>query len=156
MDREGFKIMKNRITVSLPFCFKGKTFNPRCTIDLDEHMGLLGSIPCLYTHLANENGIDEYSYEHDVMMMGDLEFEQAEGMAAEFICDGNFDSEGFQARWRENKLHGLLEDIATRCTGVDHLEDQSDLKKALLEAYQLGASTSKSTNQIHSTPQQSF
>jgi len=49
--------MKNRIIYSLPFSFKGETFAPRCTIDLDEHMEL-GSIPCLYTHLANENRID--------------------------------------------------------------------------------------------------
>lgn len=148
-------MMKNRITVSLPFSFKGKTFNPKCTIDLDEHMEM-GSIPCLYTHLANVNRIDAYSHEYDVMMMGTLEFEQAEGMAAGFIHDGAFDSEGFQIKWHENRLHSQMEGIATRCMGVDHLEDQSDLKKALLEAYQLGADSSKPADQIHTAAQQRF
>jgi len=131
------KPVKNQITVSLPFSFKGETFKPISIIDLDEHMER-GSIPCLYTYLADENGIDIYSYEHDVMMMGELVFEAAEGMAAEFIRDGDFDSEGFQTRWHEIKLHTLMQDIATRCMGIEQLEDQSNLKKALLETYQLG------------------
>ncbi|MDX8403436.1 MAG: hypothetical protein R8K54_03405 [Mariprofundaceae bacterium] len=135
------KPVKNQITVSLPFSFKGETFRPRCTINLDEYMEK-GSIPCLYTYLADENGIDVHSYEHDVMMMGELEFEEAEGIASEFIRDGNFDSEGFQTRWHEINLHTLMQDIATRCMGIEQLEDQADLKKALLEAYRLGIKNS--------------
>ena len=42
--------MKNRITVSLPFSFKGETFSPKSTIDLDEKMHTYGSIPCLYPY----------------------------------------------------------------------------------------------------------
>ncbi len=52
--------MKNSITIALPFSFKGETFRPISVIDLDDHMER-GSIPCLYTHLANENHIDIYS-----------------------------------------------------------------------------------------------
>ncbi|MES0370743.1 MAG: hypothetical protein ABUK11_00555 [Mariprofundaceae bacterium] len=136
--------MKNKITVTLPFSFRGKAFNPKCVIDLDEHMELLGSIPCLYTHLANENDISVYSYEHDVMMMGTLVFEQAEGIAAEFTSNGHFDSDGFKTKWLEYKLHEWLEEIAMRHMGVDNLEEQSPLKKALLEAHQLGVSNPKS------------
>lgn len=129
--------MKNRITYSLPFSFKGETFTPRCTIDLDEHMEL-GSIPCLYTHLANENRIDIYSHEYDVMMMGELVFEEAEGVAAEFIHDGHFDSEGFQARWHEVQLHNDLQSVAAQHMGIEMLDTDSDLKKALAAAYRLG------------------
>ncbi|MFC1536698.1 hypothetical protein ACFL19_00425 [Pseudomonadota bacterium] len=147
--------MKNRITVSIPFSFKGKTFNPKCTIDLDEQIGL-SSIPCLYTHIANENRIDLYSYEYDVMMMGDLEFEAVEGMAAEFFHDGAFDIEGFRAKCHERSLHNLIQDIATRHMGVEQLKDNDDLKKALLEAYHLGIKSSQSEKEIQSTTQHSF
>lgn len=129
--------MKNCITYSIPFSFKGKTFSPRCTLNLDEHMGF-GSIPCLYTHLANENRIDVYSHEYDVMMMGDLVFEEAEGLAAEFVQDGHFDSEGFQAKWNEVQLHNALQTIAAQQMGIETLEADSSLKKALVASYQLG------------------
>jgi len=146
--------MKNRITVSLPFSFKGKTFCPRSTIDLDEHMELTG-IPCLYTHIANENGIDVYSYEHDVMMMAELEFEHAEGVVAEFIRDGHFDSEGFQTAWKQEKLKSQLQEIATRCIGSGSPDSNPDhhpaLKSALLEAYELGREASRFEQSIHST-----
>ncbi len=98
----------------------------------------LGSLPCLYTHLANMNRIDVYSHEYDVMMMGDIEFESAEGMAAEFVCDGGFDSKGFQARWHENSLFDAMQAIASDCMNIDDLAAQPDLKKALLEAFRQG------------------
>ncbi|MDT8376287.1 MAG: hypothetical protein RQ867_06035 [Mariprofundaceae bacterium] len=131
------------LTITLPFSFKGKTFRPACRINLDEMMEK-GSIPCLYTHLANENRIDVHSYEYDVMMMGELEFNEAEGMVAEFVHDGVFDSEGFQTRWHERKVHNLMQDVATRCMGIEQLEEHADLRKALLEAYRLGAGGSES------------
>ena len=129
--------MKNSLTYCLPFSFRGEVFKPECTIDLDEHMRL-GSLPCLYTHLANVNRIDVHSYEYDVMMMGELEFEAAEGMAAEFICDGRFDSEGFQARWHEKRLFDVMQAIASDCMGIDDLAAQPELRNALLEAFRQG------------------
>lgn len=129
--------MRNRITYSLPFSFRGKTFTPRCTINLDEHMAL-GSIPCLYTHLANENKIDIYSHEYDVLMMSEPVFEAAEGIAADFVHDGHFDSEGFQARWNEVRLHNQLQAIVTQQMGIETLDPDSDLKRALAAAYRLG------------------
>jgi hypothetical protein len=98
----------------------------------------MGSLPCLYTHLANVNRIDVYSHEYDVMMMGDIKYESAEGMAAEFIRDGIFDSEGFQAQWHENSLFNAMQAIASDCMGVDELAAYPELKKALLKAFRQG------------------
>lgn len=96
------------------------------------------SLPCLYTHLANVNRIDVHSHEYDVMMMGELEFEAAEGMAAEFICDGRFDSEGFQARWYENRLFKAIQTIASDYMGINDIAAHPELKNALLEAFRQG------------------
>jgi hypothetical protein len=146
---------KNIITVSIPFSFKGETYSPRSTINLDEHMELAG-IPCLYTHIAEENNISPYSYEHDVMMVADLEFEHAEGMVAEFIHDGHFDTQGFEDKWKELKLIEDIQAIATRWLGSGSIETDIDqnpaLKSALLEAYELGRETGRLHHQaIHST-----
>jgi len=72
------------------------------------------------------------------MMMGELVFEEGEGIAAEFIHDGYFDSDGFQTRWHEVQLHNTLQAIAAQHMGIETLETDSELKKALLAAYNLG------------------
>jgi len=136
--------MHNRITISIPFSFKGESFFPRSTIDLDEQMEQ-GGIPCLYTHIANENQISPYSYEHDIMMMGELVIDEAAGMATEFVHDSSFDSEGFEAKWKQEKLNNTLQEIATRClnsgSGEISAAQNQALKNALLEAYELGKET---------------
>lgn len=144
--------MKNIITVSLPFSFKGKELCPRSTIDLDEEMES-GGIPCLYTHIANENGISPYSYEHDVMMMAELVFEGMEGAAKAFIHDGIFDVEGFEAKWKQQKLEQSLHGIANRHLGSDNTDARlnSTLKGALLEAYELGREAGRVEATIQST-----
>lgn len=146
--------MKNSITVSLPFSFKGKEFCPRSTIDLDEEMEN-GGIPCLYTHIANENNISPYSYEHDVMMMAELVFEGMEGAAKEFIHDGNFDIAGFERKWKQQKLERSLQEIVTRQFGSNNdettVEHNPALKEALLEAYELGKEAGRAEATIQST-----
>jgi len=143
--------MKNRITVSLPFSFKGETYSPKSTIDLDAKMHTYGSIPCLYNHLAEDNDISVYSYEHDVMMMSDMVFEEVEGIAADFIHEGKFDSEGFEEKWWETNLHEQLEAISKRLMNVDDLVAHPELKSALTEAYEVGRREAHAKKTIHST-----
>ena len=71
-------------------------------------------------------------------MMGDIKYESAQGLAAEFVRDGVFDSEGFQARWHENSLFNAMQVIASDCMDIDDLSAQPELKKALLEAFRQG------------------
>lgn len=133
-------MQKNRITISVPFSFKGESFTPSCRVDLDALLLKHGELPCLYTHLANVCDIDPYSYEFDVMVMGGMLFEHAEGLAAEFAQEGEFDREGFEARWREVRLHEQLEAIAARHMGIDSLNEAPEVKSALMAAWQLGQS----------------
>jgi len=143
--------MKNRITVCLPFSFKGETYSPKSTIDLDAKMHKYGSIPCLYNHLAEDNNIDIYSYEHDVMMMSEMVFEDIEGIAADFIHDGQFDTDGFEEKWWEINLHEQLEDISKRLMNVDDLASHPELKSALMEAYEAGRKEAHVKKSIRST-----
>jgi hypothetical protein len=128
----------SRLTISLTFCFKGETYTPRTTIDLDALMEAAGELPCFYNYLAEVSHISPYSYEHDVMMMEELEFESAEGLAANHLHGDTFDSEAFQAAWHEQKLLANLQAIAARHMGVDDLPAQPQLQQALVAAYRLG------------------
>ncbi len=143
--------MKNRMTVCLPFSFKGKTYFPKSEIDLDALMRKYGSIPSLYAHLAEENNIDVYSYEHDVMMMSEMVFEEVEGIATEFIHEGHFNTDGFEKKWREIARHELLLDISNRLMNIDNLSSHPELNSALIEAYEAGKSAALAEKSIHST-----
>jgi len=128
----------SRLTISITFCFKGETYTPRTTIDLDAQMGTTGELACLYTHLADANNISPYSYEHDVMMMEELVFEAAEGLAAAYLHEGVFDGEGFESAWHEQLLLFQLQAIASRHIGIEDLAAHPQLRLAMTEAYQLG------------------
>jgi hypothetical protein len=145
----------NTLTITLPFSFKGKAFRPGCRINLDELMEK-GSIPCLYTHLANENRIDIYSHEYDVMMMSDMEFSDATGMATRFVHDGKFDIEGFKSEWEEKKLDGQLQQIVNRHMNRADPGQHPRLKQMLTEAYRLGRESAGIEKKIHSTTSPGF
>ena len=145
----------NALTITLPFSFKGKVFRPDCRINLDDLMEK-GSIPCLYTHLANENRIDIYSYEYDVMMMSDMEFSDATGIATRFVHDGKFDIEGFESEWEEKRVDGQLQQIVNRHMNQTDIEQHPQLKQALTEAYRLGRDAAKIEKKIHSTTSPGF
>ncbi|MCF7821061.1 MAG: hypothetical protein K9M17_01310 [Mariprofundaceae bacterium] len=150
VDREG-----SSLTITLPFSFKGKIFRPDCRIDLDELMEK-GSIPCLYTHLANENRIDIHSYEYDVMMMSDMEFSDATGMAIRFVHGDKFDVKGFESEWNEKRVDMQLQQIANRHMNQTDIEQHPRLKQALVEAYRLGTKSAGIEKEIHSTTSPGF
>lgn len=130
--------MKNSIDAHVEFSFKGKTFTPFATIDLDSLLEQGGSFPSIHALLAERNGIDTYSYLYEVMQEEEIRFDNAQGSAADFLVDGNFDIGAFAARWKENRIIGLLQTVAARELGIDRLEQHPALRNALLQAYRLG------------------
>lgn len=130
--------MKSSIEISAQFDFRGETFTPVITLDLDRLMQNGAVMPDYYQLLANENGIGLYSYEYEVLEASELHFSDAQGLAADFVESGNFDLEGFRRRWLEQRELETLAAIAQRHLGVDELAQQPSLRDALLEAYRLG------------------
>ena len=139
------KAMKNSIAASVVFYFKGERHAPSMVIDLDELMERNGGMNNLHHSIARANNIDSYSYEYEMMMADEIHFEQAEGMAVEFLHDGQFDMAGFKEKWREQQVVEAVRPIAERCVGITDLDGKPKLKAALIEAYLAGkASTAAS------------
>lgn len=131
--------MNNSIEISAQFDFKGETFRPTATLDLDRLMQQRGDEEVDFHHLlAMENGIDFYSYQYDVLESTMLEFANPTGFAGECLADGIFDFAAFRLRWQEQRELEVLQEIASRHMGVDDLQVQPSLQAALLEAYRLG------------------
>ena len=130
--------MKNSICVEIRFSFKGENFAPKSVIDLDPYLEKGQAIPPFFQLVAHDNQIDAYSYQYEVMELGQTVFSKATGLAAEFCEQGQFDMEGFSERWREHKLRVELEKIARETMGIEALDQSSEIYSALLAAYRLG------------------
>ncbi len=130
--------MNNSITASVVFDFRGQTYRPTGEFDLDQIMHKNGSIPDLYKALADMNGIDTYSYEFDVMESYEMQFSNAQGIAAEYVHDGRFDQDGFITHWYREQQLSALREIAKQEMGIDDLDQHLKLKAALFSAYQKG------------------
>lgn len=131
-------MMKNSFVASVEFYFKGEPYTPSVRLDLDQLMETTGGLPSLYTLIARENGIDLYSYQYEVMETEEIRFREVEGFVAEFIHNGELDTQGFVDKWHEVKLQEDLAAIAQRCMDVEELAQHPQLQRALQEAYELG------------------
>jgi len=133
--------MKNSIDAHIEFSFKGETYSLSSNIDLDEFMEHEHSFPSFHARLARDNQIDTYSYLYEVMLETEIRFDHAQGLAADFLSDGDFNQKAFIAAWQENSVLALLQPIAMRELGIANLDLHQGLKNALVQAYNLGKRT---------------
>ncbi|MBZ0106524.1 MAG: hypothetical protein K8H84_12950 [Sulfuricella denitrificans] len=130
--------MPNSIDAHIEFSFKGETHSLFARIDLDDFLGPGALPPSIHAVLAREHGIDTYSYLYEVMQEEDIRFDNAQGLASNYLKDGMFDMEGCFTGLQENMTLDLLQAISKRELGIADLEQHPALKKALLQAYSLG------------------
>ena len=135
--------MSNYITASVEFFFKGSKIAASIELSLDQHMQTTGKIPDFFPLLAKANNLDVYSYEYEMMQAEDITFSNAQGLVTDFVNDGKLDIEAFTIAWLENRLLEDLQRIARQHLSVHDLQNQPDLKQALLEAYSLGTNSIK-------------
>ncbi|NOR51064.1 MAG: hypothetical protein GQ470_00450 [Gammaproteobacteria bacterium] len=135
--------MSNSIVATIPFDFKGVHHTPSTRIDLDEFISGEKVLTSIYTMVAVQNQVGAYSYEHEVLLSSDIIFSQPEGIAEQFFDDGNFDMEGFRQAYHQQRILHDIGLIAREHLDVDDLEQNPDLKQALLEAYRCGSETLK-------------
>lgn len=128
----------NRIDAHIEFSFKGESYDLSSTLDLDRVLEKYLTLPSLHIVLAVEHGIDTYSYLYEVMQEEEIRFDNAQGMAADFLADGVFDLEGYTAHWGESHRIAPLQIIAQQEMGIEDLDRHPQLRNALLRAYQLG------------------
>ena len=130
--------MSNHVTASVEFYYKGEKISTSIELDLDQHMQAGGQLPDLYPLLAKALNLDIYSYEYEMMQAEKILFSDAKGLVAEHVNDGLFDSEAFASAWSESFVMKQLQQIAKKNLSIEDLQQQPELKNALLEAYNLG------------------
>lgn len=132
---------KNTIVASLQFDFRGQTFKPTVSVDLDALIQRQGDPGDLYDMLAASIGLDAYRHEYDVMVMHEITFSEADGLVSNFIEDGRLNFDAFVEAWQKQKILKAIQPIAHKHLDIADLDQHPDIRNALLESYYLGKAT---------------
>jgi hypothetical protein len=132
--------MNSKLTATIRFCFKGQTHEPSIEITLVEYMKNPENYPDICMMIARANDFDMYSYEYEMMQAENITFSDASGLVADFINDGTLDFSAFELAWQEKNILNQIQDIAKNILSIDDLEQQPEIKQALISAYKSGAS----------------
>jgi len=132
--------MKNTICVTTTFSFKGETYSPSAVVDLDKYAADKDSThEGLIFILAQLNNIDTYSYLFEVMQQTELDFTEPTGLAVNCLGDdGQLDLVKFRELKLADEIQQQLNDIAKTVLGINELDKESAIRKAMLKAYEMG------------------
>ena len=130
--------MKNSIKASVEFSYKGESYHYATLIDLDQLLRQHDVMPSIHILLAKEHSVDTYSYLYEIMQSEEIEFSNPQGVALDYMTDGEFDQAALAQNWPDAKALRLLQAIADGELGIVDLNLHPALKSALLAAYHLG------------------
>lgn len=130
--------MENSVDAHIYFSFKGESYDLKTAIDLDDLIEKTDTLPNIHRILAKQNNIDTYSYLYEVMESHEVTYDNAIGIAVTCINGNLFDMEKFRQLWQEQKEINIVQTIAKQYLNIEDLNQQSDIKSALLEAFRQG------------------
>lgn len=130
--------MKNTIKITIPFSFKGVAHTPSSIIDLDTFVLGDQTVDSLFHLVANENKIDNYSYEYEVLESSPKIFSEPTGIAGNFLSGNNFNLADFKQHCLKSDALDQLTIIAKKTMNIENLNDHKELKQALQQAYEAG------------------
>jgi hypothetical protein len=130
--------MNNSIEAGVEFSYQGEHYLYTTVLDLEHLLRQHETLPSIHVTLARQHGVDTYSYLYEVMQEEEIVFSNPQGLAADYVINGEFDLAALEANWQTAKAGLLLQPIAAQQLGISDLEQHPALKNALIAAYQLG------------------
>ena len=134
--------MKESITATIRFSFKGEEHAPSMVIDLDDYLQQHGDFDAIYQLLAQQHQLDLYSYEYEMMQAEELQFSAATGVASRYLDSCSFDLSAYQQAIEEARTVAAMAGVAREYLAIADLSNTPDLKAALLQAFKLGQQSS--------------
>ena len=130
--------MKNTIDAQVKFSFRGENYSPAITLDLDSITDKPETFEVLHRVIATKNQIDTYSYLYEVMESSPIIFSNPQGVAVDYLQDNSFDFPRYAQDRQDEQLTEQVACIAEEIMDVSNLENEPNLKVALIAAYKLG------------------
>ena len=132
---------KHSLLASLSFDFQGKHYALQSVIDIEKNIFHKDFYQSIYLQIAQENDIDLYSYQLEVMMDQTIDFSNAKGCAKGCIDNSGVNLDQLRQHYDNVVCSEHLEVVATNYLGSS--EVTQNVKKALIEAYKLGRLSSQ-------------
>lgn len=130
--------MKNSIDAAVEFSFKGVDYHYSTRLDLDRLFLRHDAMPSIHVILAEAHSVDTYSYLYEVMQEEEIAYSNPQGIAIDYLVNGEFDQTALAANWHNAKAAVLVQPIAEAELGIPNLDLHQDIKRALVAAYKLG------------------
>lgn len=131
-------MQKNSIDACIEFSFKGEDYRYASCLDLHQLLHRYDEMPPIHVLLAREHRVDTYSYLYEVMQEESVEFSRPQGIANDYLREGEFNLNALTENWQNAKAEMLLQPVAERELNITDLNLHPALKRALVAAYQLG------------------
>lgn len=130
--------MNNSVDAGVDFSFKGEDYHYTTRLDLEQLLQRYDAMPSIHDILAKQNNVDTYSYLFEIMQGAEIEFSNPQGLATDYLVDGEFNLAALEKSWEHAKTCVLLRAIAARELGITDLTRHHAIQRALIEAYNLG------------------
>ncbi|PCI68141.1 MAG: hypothetical protein COB38_09050 [Gammaproteobacteria bacterium] len=129
--------MKNLITASIEFYFKGEKISASVDLDLNSIILSHQELPDFYPLLATSINLDIYSYEYEMMQAEEINFSSSNSLVEKEILQGKFDFPTYKKKRDALQLDEDIQNIIQRYFTNDELKNNSNIKTALIAASHL-------------------
>jgi hypothetical protein len=131
-------VPSHTLRASVSFSFKGETYDLETVLDLDQFQAEPGEQPDFHRPLAQVAGIDPYSYLYEVLEAEDIQFSAPTGLASGALEDGVFHWDRFVRLRQASADWQIVRSIAEGILEGRDLDEDGNLRAALLAVYQAG------------------
>ena len=132
------------LVASLSFDFQGKSYNLQSVVDIEKVITHTDFYQSIYQQLAQDNDIDLYSYQLEVMMDQEIHFSKPQGCTKSCINDGELNLVKLRKNYEQVSLEGAIQSIVQQHLDLNECSD--NVKKALIKAYQVGRDSSRNSD----------
>ena len=133
--------MKHSLHASLSFDYQGKSFALQSLINIKNIVTHEDFYRSVYLQLAQEHNIDQYSYQLEVMMDQNIHFSDAKGCAEGCIDNQSLNLDLLRKNYEQVVCLERIEIVSLKY--LNSSEMTQSVKQALIEAYQLGKTSSQ-------------
>ena len=134
-------IATHSLLAYLSFDYQGKSYALQSVINVESIIFHEDFYQSIYLQLAQDHDIDLYSYQLEVMMDQAIRFSNARGCAEGCIGNQSLDLELLRQHYEQVLCLEKIEVVAEK--HLDSGEMTEGVRKALIEAYQLGRASNQ-------------
>ena len=132
---------KHSLLASLSFDYQGKSYALQSVINIESILSHEDFYQSVYLQLAQEHDIDLYSYQLEIMMDQTIHFSDAKGCVEGCIDNQSLNLVLLRQHYEQGLCLERIEVVAAK--HLNSTEMTEGVKKALIEAYQLGKAFSQ-------------